>query len=162
VVHGRENRQVHRSKRRRYLAGQGERGRDGLRNCEGTYAFGNYGATAMLGNLSGCKVSHQRQVGFEKIVGRQFRRRRPADVFEDFVFDFSGVLAHGEEAQFNRAASGIFVTEAGDFFADHGVDAEFLVEFAAEGVARLFSFFDFAAGELPFKWHGLVAGALAD
>ena len=50
---------------------------------------------------------------------------------------------------------------ADDFIADGGLDSEFLFEFAAQGVTRLFALFDLAAGELPFERHDLVTGALA-
>ena len=52
--------------------------------------------------------------------------------------------------------------DAGHLMTDRGINTEFLVQFPAERIARLFALFDLAPGEFPFQRHGLVTGALAD
>ena len=42
------------------------------------------------------------------------------------------------------------------------INAQLFFQFAVKRIPRLFTFFDLAAGKLPFQRHGLVAGALAD
>src|SRR5207237_3953961 len=59
-------------------------------------------------------------------------------------------------------APSVLVTNSRQLFADLSVDSEFLFQFAAERVTRLFAFFDFAAGELPLQRHRLMLGALTD
>ncbi len=53
------------------------------------------------------------------------------------------------------------MADARDFFADCCVDAQFLIQFAAQSVARLLAFLDFAARKFPLQRHGLMARALA-
>jgi hypothetical protein len=48
------------------------------------------------------------------------------------------------------------------FVADGGVNPQFFLQLAVQGIARLFALFDLASGEFPLQRHGLVAGALAD
>ena len=53
------------------------------------------------------------------------------------------------------------MVNAGYLVADGGFDPEFFFQFAPHGVARLFAFFDLAAGKLPLQRHYLMACPLA-
>ena len=81
---------------------------------------------------------------------------------EDAVIEFAGEVADGEELKVDGAAVAVAVAQLGDARADDGGDAEFFVEFAAEGLLGGFAGFDLSAGELPLETHGLVGPALAN
>src|SRR5438552_17064907 len=53
------------------------------------------------------------------------------------------------------------MANACNFFANQRVNPKLFIEFAAQRVPRLFAFFDFAAGKLPFQRHGLKPRPLA-
>src|SRR5205807_8938270 len=53
------------------------------------------------------------------------------------------------------------MANACDFFANQRVNPKLFIEFAAQRVPRLFAFFNFAAGKLPFQRHGLMPRPLA-
>src|SRR5437660_948695 len=48
------------------------------------------------------------------------------------------------------------------WFSRSGLNAEFFVELAGQGLLRRLAGFDFASRELPLQGHGLVGAALAD
>ena len=80
-------------------------------------------------------------------------RRHPANFAKNAVFNFALVPAHFKEAEFDRTAARVFMTNAGDLITDLGLDSQFFFQFAAQSIARLFAFFDLAAGEFPLEWH---------
>jgi len=51
---------------------------------------------------------------------------------------------------------------AGYFVADGGVDSEFFLQLAAQGITGLFALLNFSARKFPLQRHRLMAGALAD
>ena len=56
----------------------------------------------------------------------------------------------------------IVVADVGYARSDGGVNAQFFLQFADEGLLGAFAWFDFSAGKLPLQSHGLVGAALAD
>jgi hypothetical protein len=54
------------------------------------------------------------------------------------------------------------VLNAREFVADGGLNTQFFIEFASQGIARLLPFFDLPAGELPFERHSLMPRSLTD
>ena len=115
-----------------------------------------------LDNFSGGEIAHEFFVGIEKIKFGQLATVDPTHVAEDAVVQVSLKIVDDIKAEFDGAAVFVVMADARDFVANSGIDAEFLDQFAAKGVARLFARFDFAAGEFPFQRHRLVLGALAD
>jgi len=69
---------------------------------------------------------------------------------------------YGEELEVNGAAVAVVVADVRDAWADGGVDAEFFVEFAGEGLFWTFAGLYFAAGKFPLEGHWLVGASLAD
>ena len=108
------------------------------------------------------EVADEAEVGGEEVVAGEGGEGRPADVVEDAVFEVPGEVVDEEELEVDGASVAIAVAEGGDPGADGGVDAEFFVEFAGEGLLGGFAVFDLASGELPLEAHGLVGFALAD
>src|SRR5258708_912079 len=80
---------------------------------------------------------------------------------EDGFFDFGYEFEDNEEPQLNHDTVWIPMLHARDLIADRRLDSQFFFQFPAQGVARLFAFFNFSAGKFPFQWHGLVTRALA-
>jgi hypothetical protein len=71
-------------------------------------------------------------------------------------------MVYHEELQVDGGAVAIAMANLSDTAANDGLDAEFLMKFADEGLLGGFAGLDLAAGELPFETHGLVGAALAD
>jgi hypothetical protein len=111
--------------------------------------------------LSGGQFVYERQVGFEKVVLGQILGPCPLDVAKDAVLDFSLILAHDEEAEFDHAAIWVLVPNAFDLVSDSGQDSEFFFQFSTQRGTRLFSLFNLSPRELPLERHGLVTGTLA-
>src|SRR5260370_589334 len=118
--------------------------------------------TKSAGEFTLGQVSHQLQIGFEKIVRGQLRSLRPAQITKNSVFDFAGIFVHVKKAQFHGTAVRIFVADARDFISDDRLDSKFFIQFAAQRVPGLLAFFNLSSRELPLERHGLVASALAD
>src|SRR5581483_10458855 len=114
-----------------------------------------------LENLTVGDIANQREVGLQEVVSRQIRALGPLYVAKDAVLDVTFVFANEIETEFDCATALVAMLDAGDLVSDIGIDPKFLFEFTAERLARLFAFFYFSAGKLPFEWHGLVTGALA-
>ncbi len=115
-----------------------------------------------LEQFSGGEVADEFLVGGEEVEFWEGVDLGPAEIVEDAVGEFSVEAVDGEELEVDSAAVAIIVADVGDEGADVGLDAEFLVEFAAEGLFRRLAGFDFAAGKLPLEAHGLIGAALAD
>src|SRR5208282_883578 len=111
--------------------------------------------------LSRGQIVHQSQVGFKEIQSQQLLPRHPADFAKDSVLNFALVFAHVIETEFHRTAARILMDDARDLGADLRHDPQFFLQFPAHGIARLFAFFDFAAGKFPFQRHRLVPRPLA-
>src|ERR1700730_9586607 len=105
--------------------------------------------------VAGGKLFYESKVGFEKIVSRKIFGWNPLDVPENSILDFSLVLADDEEAEVDHASIGIGVLNATDFVTDGGQDSELFFQFAMQGGAGLFSFFDLSSVEFPLHRHGL-------
>jgi hypothetical protein len=71
-------------------------------------------------------------------------------------------MTNSEEAQFHRTSVRVSVDDARDFVANLGVNAEFLFQLPAQGVAWLLPGFYLPAWEFPLERHGLMPGPLAD
>src|SRR5581483_8602502 len=106
---------------------------------------------AEVQHLAGGDVAHQGGVCFQEIVFGKIFARSPLDIAKDSVLNFSPVLPHYVETQLNCAAALIAVPNARHFVADAGVDAQLLLQFAAQCLTRLLAALNLAAGELPFK-----------
>lgn len=101
-------------------------------------------------------------VGGEEVEVGEGVERGPADFVVDAVGELALEAADGEELEIDGAAVAVVVADVGDEGADGGVDAEFFVELAAEGLLGGFSGLDFASGKLPLEAHGLIGAALTD
>ena len=108
------------------------------------------------------RVAYQRQIGFQEIKLRKLSGSAHC-MSLNIRFSISPLILRGlRRTATPPAAVRILVLNARDFVADGGLNSQLFLQFAAQGVARLFAFFDFAAGKLPFQRHGLMAGPLAD
>lgn len=136
---------------------------DGVGDDAGALRVGTQsGAGVELEELSGGKVADQSAVGGQELVGHKVFEPDPAELFKDAVLELAGKLMDSEELEVDSAAMAIIVADAGDKGTDGGLDAEFFVEFADQGLLRAFTGLDFASGKLPLEGHGLVGAALAD
>lgn len=86
----------------------------------------------------------------------------PRDLLEDFCFGLAGEFAHREKNQVNTAAAWIIVLIAGEFTARHGLNGQFLAQFADERLLRRFAVFYFAAGKLPLQGMPVAFSPLPD
>ena len=102
-------------------------------------------------------------VGGEEIVTGEFTGEDPGDLFEDVGGDVGLGVLGSEEMDVEFVGSvGVPVADAGDFDGFCEGDAEFLAEFAGEGLFEGFAGADFATGKFPFEGRGVVTAALAD
>jgi len=84
-------------------------------------------------------------------------------LLEDARGDVGLGVSGGEEMDFEFFGSvGVLVADAGDFDGLDEGDAEFLAQFAGEGLLEGFAGARFAAGKFPFEGRGVAAAALAD
>ena len=114
-------------------------------------------------DAAGGEICDEFAIGQEEIVIGEFAGEGPGDLFEDVGRDVGLGVLGGEEMDFEFVRSvGVLVADAGDFDGLDEGDAEFLAEFAGEGLLERFRGTDFAAGEFPFEGRGIVAAALAD
>jgi hypothetical protein len=113
-----------------------------------------------LKQLSRSQVADEAAVGGEEIVAGQVFEACPTDLLEDAVLDFAAELMDREKLQVDGAAVTVVVANAGDRWADDGVDPKFFVEFAGQGLFRTFAGLDFSAWKLPLQGHRLVGAAL--
>lgn len=97
----------------------------------------------------GCQFVDQRQIGFQEVVLREFLGRNPLNVAKNAILDFSLILAHDEEAEFNLSPIWIFVLNPSDFVPDGGQDSEFFFQFSTQRGTGLFSLFNLSPRELP-------------
>jgi hypothetical protein len=118
-------------------------------------------AQLRLNDLAGGQIFYQLPVGIEKIEAKELLTVAPLQVAEDAVLDFAVEFMDHVKSQFHGAAILVFMLNASDLVADCGVNTQFFVEFAAEGIAGLFSGFYFSTRKFPLERHGLVARALA-
>ncbi len=108
------------------------------------------------------EVADEGQVRGEEVVLREPGERGPEHLLEDAVDGVALEFANEEELDFDGSAVAVGMADGGDERADGGVDRELFVQFASEGFFGGFVGLNFAAGELPFKAHGLAGSALAD
>ena len=134
----------------------------GLRTSQSRDTRSNYRRLGQLDDFAGGEIAHEFFIGVEEVKFGQLAAVDPTHVAEDAVVQVSLKFVDDIETEFDCAAVFVVVADARDFVANRGIDAEFLDQFAAKGIARLFARFDFAAGEFPFQRHRLVLGALAD
>ena len=108
------------------------------------------------------QIANESSIGGEKVVGGQVFKLGPAHFVVNAVLDFAGEIMHGEELQIYRAAVTVVVADVGDLGTNYCMNAKLFFQFARKRFFRAFAGFDFAAGKLPLRGHGLVWTALAD
>ncbi len=115
-----------------------------------------------LEELAAGEVLDEAAIGGQEFVVGQVFEGRPDHLGEDAVLEVAGEVAHSVKLQVHRAAMTVVVADVSDAGADLGLDAEFFMELAGEGLLGRLAGFDFASGEFPLERHGLVGAALAD
>lgn len=88
-------------------------------------------------------------------------QRRPANLVENSIRNFTRERSYGEELQVNRAAVPVTVPQLRNPRPDLGRNPKLLVQLAGESLLGGFARLNLAAGELPFQSHRLVCTALA-
>jgi hypothetical protein len=126
------------------------------------HGAGSAESRSALKQLAGGEVFDEVAVGGEEVVGRQVFELDPLELMEDAVLELATELVHSEELEVDGAAMAIIVADVGDVNADFGGDAEFLVEFAGEGLFGCLTELDFASRKLPLESHGLIGTPLAN
>ena len=121
-----------------------------------------FSRTVRSQQLSGSQVANQSTIRSQKVILRQIFKPHPAELLKDPVFQLSCELVHGEKLQVDCAAMTIVVADVGDARADAGLDPEFLVQFAGQGLLRALSRLDLAPRKLPLQPHRLIGTPLAD
>jgi hypothetical protein len=114
-------------------------------------------------DAAGGQVRDEFTIGHKEVVRGEFAGKDPGDLFEDARGDVGlGVLGGKEMDLEFLGRIGVLVADAGDFDGFDESDAEFLAQFAGEGLLEGFAGPDFAAGKFPFEGRGVAAAALAD
>jgi hypothetical protein len=115
-----------------------------------------------LEQFAGGEVADESAVCGEEFVVGEFFEPYPLQLVEDFVLQLAIEGRDREELQVDGSAVAVVVADSSDALSDPGVDAQFFLEFANEGLFRAFALLDLSAGKLPLQGHRLVGAALAD
>ena len=116
----------------------------------------------VLEEFAACQVLDEAAVGGEEIVIGEFFEADPGHLGENAILQVAAEFPDGKELQVHRSAVAIIVADVGDARPDAGVDAQFFVKFANQGLFGGFAGLDFSARELPLQGHGLIGTALAN
>ena len=114
-------------------------------------------------DAAGGQIRDEFAIGHEEVVGGEFAREDPDDLFEDAGGDVGLGVLGGEEMDLEFLGRvGVLMANAGDFDGFDESDAELFAQFAGEGLLEGFAGAGFSAGKLPFEGRGVPAAALAD
>jgi len=107
------------------------------------------GQVTCLQQFPSRQVADEVAIGRKKVVTGQVGQLAPAQIVKNPVGDFAAKLMHCKELQIDRAPAPIGMAHARDSGADLGVDAQFFVKLAGQGLLGSLPRLHFAARELP-------------